>query len=773
MSALDRDAPRRPRPIGRSLLLFGLGWFAFTWPWLFGYVTIPWDAKAHFYPQIVALARAVQGGESPFWLPFVFSGHPQIADPQSLIFSPYALLALVTDEPSFVLVDATTFGILGAGAVAVIFGFRDRGWHWAGAVIAALVFAFGASAAWRVQHLTQVMSLAMAAITYLFLSRALVRRSYLYAALAGVTGALMLLNRDQVALIAAYLMIAAIIVHWASARRPFTAIARSVAPLSLGAILGLGLVALPALMSAMFGTQSNRPSIDFVGAGGGSLHPVHLLTLFFADLYGSSGPMEELWGPPSFVWNWTGLFLAQNMYVLYVGAVPILAVLILGLVQGALWAREVRGFTIATIFVLLYALGWYTPLFWLAYEFLPGIDLFRRPADVTFLLGGLLGVLAGYCVHRLLTRDPSALRPWQQAIAFGLVGGGILWAVGLAVWFDRAMTKALVPLITGVACLSIGALVIIAARRWAAVAPVPIALLLIAATAADLIWNNGPTPSTAMPPSYHDVLRPETRDPVIAELRARTEATRSETRRDRVELVGLGFLWPNATLVHGLEHTLGYNPLRIGLYSRAVGAIDTVGIPEQRQFPPSFPSYRSDLANMLGLRWIVTPEPIEVIDRRLRPGALPLIGRPGGRYLYENNEALPRVVLATNSRPVDQRAILERGEWPIVDYTRTVLLEGQDHPPEVTTPGRARLVRYRNTEVIVEATAPSGGGWVVLFDPWHPWWFADVDGAPADILRANVAFRAVRVPEGQSRVRFVFRPLTGLIGDLRARFGRS
>jgi hypothetical protein len=773
MSALDRDVPRRPQPIGRSLVLFALGWLAFTWPWLFGFVTIPWDAKAHFYPQIVAFTRALQDGESPFWLPFVFSGHPQIADPQSLIFSPYALLALVTDAPSFTLVDTTTFVILGLGAVAVIFGFRDRGWHWAGAVVAALVFAFGASAAWRVQHLTQVMSLAMAAMTYLFLSRALARSSYLYAALASVTGALMLVNRDQVALVAAYLMVGMVFVTWAGARRPLAAIARSIAPLSVGAILGLGLIAMPILMSAAFGAQSNRPSIDFAGAGGGSLHPVHLLTLFFADLYGSSGPMEEVWGPPSFTWNWTGLFLAQNMYVLYIGAVPVLALVAVGIVQGALWHREVRGFTVAAALVLLYALGWYTPLFWLAYEFLPGIDLFRRPADVTFLFGALFGVLAGYCVHLLASGEVPIMRRWQWTVAIGLVFGAVVWAIGLAVWFERATTKALVPLVTGVVCLSLGTFILAAARRWGTTAPIAITLLLVTATAADLIWNNGPTPSTAMPPAYHDVLRPETRDPVMAELRTRTEATRSETRRDRVELVGLGFLWPNATLVHGLEHTLGYNPLRVGLYSRTVGAIDTVGTPEQRQFPPSFPSYRSDLANMLGLRWIVTPEPIEAIDRRLRPGALPLIARPGGRYLYENTEALPRVVLATNARPVDQRAILEGGEWPIVDYTRTVLLEGQDHPPETTTPGRARLVRYRNTEVIVEAAAPPGGGWVVLFDPWHPWWFADVDGAPAEVLRANVAFRAVRVPEGQSRVRFVFRPIAGLLTELRSRLARS
>ncbi len=75
-------------------------------------------------------------------------------------------------------------------------------------------------------------------------------------------------------------------------------------------------------------------------------------------------------------------------------------------------------------------------------------------------------------------------------------------------------------------------------------------------------------------------------------------------------------------------------------------------------------------------------------------------------------------------------------------------------------PGKARIVSYRNTEVILEAESPDGG-WVVLNDLWHPWWMAEVDGHPAKIERANVLFRAVAVPPGRHVVRFVFRPFAG------------
>src|SRR5512145_336465 len=67
------------------VLAFMASFIVMTWPWLSGRVTIPWDAKAHFQPQIQFLADSLARGEWPFWNPFVFAGQVQIADPQSMI----------------------------------------------------------------------------------------------------------------------------------------------------------------------------------------------------------------------------------------------------------------------------------------------------------------------------------------------------------------------------------------------------------------------------------------------------------------------------------------------------------------------------------------------------------------------------------------------------------------------------------------------------------------------------------------------------------------
>jgi len=89
-----------------AYLLFVLAWIFLCSPWLGGELTIPYDAKAHFQAQLQFLANALHSGQSPFWAPNVFAGSPQIADPQSLIFSPAILLAYLNSEPSFTAVDA-------------------------------------------------------------------------------------------------------------------------------------------------------------------------------------------------------------------------------------------------------------------------------------------------------------------------------------------------------------------------------------------------------------------------------------------------------------------------------------------------------------------------------------------------------------------------------------------------------------------------------------------------------------------------------------------
>jgi hypothetical protein len=750
-----------------ALLLFAA--LVIGWPWLSGRVTIPWDAKAHFQPQIQFLAQSLADGQSPFWAPYVFSGHPQIADPQSMIFAPpFLALALVNGAPSLRAVDTTVLAMLFVSGAALILWFRDQHWHWAGGLLAALAFCYGASMAWRIQHTGQVLSLAYLPLAVLTYDRALARCSLLWGIAAGIVTAAIVLGRDHVALLAVYLLGAFVVWRIAAAPQPGGALRAAFLPLSTAAVAALAIAAIPVLLTALFAGDSNRPAIDYLGAGRGSLHPALLLTLVAPDMFAAAGRMEDYWGPPSFAWQGTGLFVAQNMGVLYIGAMPLL-LLVWAALRGDLWRREIRFFTCAAGLSLLYALGWYTPVFKIIYEVVPGIQLFRRPADAAFLIGGLGAILAGYGAHRLFSAPSSAFDPRAIRSMALLFVAACAAAIALGAWLDRT-PRLLAPLTLAVTAFAAAGIALRLARGLLAAKPAVGVVLLVTVTTLDLAYNNGPSSSSALPPTTYDVLEPRTSNATVGILKG--SVVENDRRRDRVELVGLGFHWPNASLTHGLENTLGYNPLRLALYSKAVGAEDHVGLPEQRKFSPLFPSYRSTLANLLGLRFIASPVPIEEIDHTLRPADLVLLARTSDGYIYENPGAVDRVRFATQARAADFGQMLRDGQWPAVDLSSTVLLEGAPTQPSPRRRGQVSLVSYQNTEVILEVDSPDGG-WAVLNDVWQPWWYVDLDGKPAELLRANVLFRAVAVPPGRHEVRFTFRPLQGGWAELRQKLASA
>jgi hypothetical protein len=124
--------------------------------------------------------------------------------------------------------------------------------------------------------------------------------------------------------------------------------------------------------------------------------------------------------------------------------------------------------------------------------------------------------------------------------------------------------------------------------------------------------------------------------------------------------------------------------------------------------------------------------------------------------------------LLTDWRIADFDELLRTG-WPGVDPRLTVLLNqppvGFSRNAVAGMGGSAQLIRYANTEVVVEVTAP-GGGILLLNDVWQPWWRASIDGVDADILKANVIFRAVVCPPGHHTVRFSFHPFAGAFDEL-------
>lgn len=373
--------------------------------------------------------------------------------------------------------------------------------------------------------------------------------------------------------------------------------------------------------------------------------------------------------------------------------------------------------------------------------------------------------------------------PWIATLLFALASNTPLAAGTAVAWYSGRFLSALQPLAIAALLTSSGLAAIVLARWLHPIRPILATGMLAGITLANLLIANGPNPSSARPPEAYDVLRADTENATIRELKRRVAEGLRSTRRDRIELVGLGPRWSNASATHELDNTLGAIPFRLKTYEEATAPGDTAGMAGPRKLRGITSSYHSKMADLLGIRFITSATEIADIDPNLTVGDFFLVLRTPEAIIYENPRALPRVFYASEAYHDDFDAWQELAENCAdfgfhvsgVVFRRTLLLHKRGarltwplQPPALPGPPRSiRIVSHANTQVVIEADGP--GGNVVLNDVWHPWWVASVNGQGAAVERANFLFHAVAVPPGRHTVRFTFVPITGAIGDMRAR----
>jgi hypothetical protein len=745
--------------------------------WLMSGTVVPWDSKNHFYPMFRFLADALQHGEIPLWNPYHFAGHPAVADPQSLIFTPSMMLfAWVAPHASMQVFDGVIEAHLAFGALSVLGLFRRRHWHPAGAVLAAVIFMLGGSASSRLQHTGMIISYSFFPAAMWCLEIALERRSYRFAALFGVFTALMALGRDQVAFLLCVVLMARVAwAVWASGE-PLPYLRARAGVLALAGLISGTALLVPVLLTMQFLGASNRPAIPFGVAVTGSLAPVNLITLVAPNFFGSLNQPYDYWGPgDQTLWqpDWTD----RAINYLFIGTLPMLLIAWHGLAAGRLFERRARFFTVILGLALVYALGRFTPFFARVFDWMPGVSLYRRPADATFVLNIALAIGAGYLLHRFVEDGrPRPLRHLPKQLAFALaavttLGFGILIDRSLAYSFQEGHLAGSLRQLGLTALLIAGGTVLILAfesHKHRAFAAAAIAML----AGGEILWRNAASPLNAETVGHYSVYAQMTpsSEAGIEVLRREIAAKAHEGDHPRVEMLGLTGPWQNASMVLKLENTLGYNPLRIDDYERAVGPGENATDLSLRHYPGTFRGYKCHLASLLGLEYLVLDRPLSKLPRHVpRPGSATPIYASDTMYIYRLGSAAPRTYFATSVKVIDDDTVLDDQVLPDFDRTKEVLIDrssvddlnGEVLNRETGTPAEAKvsIVKYDDSAVTIDVDTDKAGV-VVLHDLFYPGWEASVDGESEPVLRANILFRGVNVPAGHHRVEFEFHPLS-------------
>lgn len=744
--------------------------------WIASGAVVPWDSKNHFYPMFRFLGEALRRGEIPLWNPYHFAGYPSVADPQSLIFTPtFFLFALLRPAATMQEFDVFVLAHLLAGGAGVLALCARRGFVPSASVLAGLIFMLGGVAASRLQHTGMIISYSFFPLALLMLEIMLERPRLVYAVGFGILAALMALGRDQVAYLFCLVLVARLVHAVALSRRPLDYLRGRWTALLAAAATGGALLAAPVLLTLQFLASSNRPGIAFGVAAAGSLAPVNLATLLAPDIFGSLGKSYEYWGPGYDTMaapDWTD----RAIDYLFIGAAPVVLGFWHGLAGGRAFAKEMRFFHCMLAAALIYTLGRWTPLFAAIYDFFPGVSLYRRPADAAFVLNAGFALSAAYLLHRYVADGaPRPLQKMPRALAHGLSAAavGVLLALilgGVGFSFAHGHGKeALVAVAAALATSGAVAAALVLGDKFDKRGLV--AILLVTATAGELLWRNAADPLNAEPATRYSILNDASAQEraAIAALRKDISERAAKGERPRVEILGLPGGWQNASMILGLENTLGYNPLRIADYERAVGPGDNAVDPNLRQYPGTFRGYRCKLARLLGLDYLVLGRPLARMPRHMpRPSASPIFVSDQ-IYVYKLGRAAPRAYFATHVAGVDSDSAIAEDDIPDFDGAREALVDQADLPrldaaladpsraggPE----GRATIVSYESERIVIDVESDSDG-LLVLHDLYYPGWEARVDGSPAPIVKANILFRGVPATKGRHRIEFVFRPFS-------------
>lgn len=228
----------------------------------------------------------------------------------------------------------------------------------------------------------------------------------------------------------------------------------------------------------------------------------------------------------------------------------------------------------------------------------------------------------------------------------------------------------------------------------------------------------------------------------------------------RLFQVDPGLMDRNAPLVFDLPLALGTD----GMDPENYVFLAVHLLPEDRFALPR-PQWTSDLVlrrplfDQFASRWILARAGQDLPER------FRILRRSGELLVLENPQAAPRAEL------FDKALSLESDPYRLLDMKsdEAVVLEG-DIPALPGPPMKEGKVEIneRGSDRLTLVSEADGAAWLLLRDNLLEGWEARIDGAPAPILRGNVAFRALVLPEGRHRIEFVYAPKSYLWGSLLA-----
>jgi hypothetical protein len=741
-------------------------------------------------------AAAYRDRELPLWNPYTMAGHPIYADGVTRVFSPFQLVYAFLDLPlgySVVCIVQLLLGAMFMYAFLIGAGAGPEG-----GLMGALVFAFSSHSMLHLTGLGWWGGLMWLPLILLFVDRAVTRNDFTQAIVAGIFLALQFF--------CGYLpieiyFVGAIVLYYVFLRGAGGHLPRRLSMMAVTLGVGFALAATQWVPVMELLKYSNRRIVP-TEIGYIYLPPWYAATLIFPNIFGTAYDAKALT-------LFTALRVSHD-HILYIGIVALLplAFCLWWFASKRGWAnwigvigrrrlndngstsvqlsaapiREDRVLCLALLMVISLVLMMASPLYVHVTRFIPVLQTIRVTvrAGVLFLFAA--SGLTGIGVPLLLAADRAVLaRVYRGARSFSLAVGALVLALiavsyaikkagfslesaehGRVAFVKRAaalLSEQFTPPGSRI-LISVALLAAVAVALWMAasakITRKSFYTVLIVVLMGDLFWN-----AVGANPAYDSarVFQHTQMTGLIASLppgRVLVTPSDIDLNRRAEEIAGREKIIapPNTLLPYRIATVTGKDQLFPKRYRDFCSLIE----PQPNPSHVVFDKNASHFFDLLNVKYILTRA------SNVAPPGADLLGTAEGLSLYENKSGLPRAFFAKEVLVVkDQAEAFARMKESDFAPASAVVIESPAPVPGIgpaaAAAGEAQawLTEDKRNRVTVETDDPTDG-LLVLADNYYPGWRAEVDGARTEILRADVALRAVRVPAGHHVVSFIFAP---------------
>ncbi|MGE3909661.1 MAG: YfhO family protein [Chloroflexota bacterium] len=735
-------------PIPADIITMTPLWDAFGIPFHQRYYGVMEDLVRSFYPGHRLIGEAIRSGQIPLWNPYVLNGYPMHAANAMAVFAPLTMLAWIFPIDiawTAGMVIRPAFAALGAALLARAFGLRH-----AAALSAGFVFGWcGFNVGWAGQAMVDITvwlpwvmlgvfrvaqqptpaRIALAAIPFAVPHMSGHPEVAAYTTLVGMAAALLYLvcppTSDRP------------VTLWRARIRAFWGLA-AVGTLSLllAAVQLLPTIEwIPQLKRELIGITAGMPYWDIMN---------------FVYRHLAAAPI-----------NGIGSYIPNA--AMYAGLVTL--VILPAALMHRRW-REVWFFVLMLLTALQFSFSW-GPLVWLHHSMPVQVDFPK--IRIIALADFSLAMLAGFAVSSLSEPRRRAY-PWLTAASL-LLAAGItviqMWlpdagplipdaadpfTLGRSIFQGRAFS---VLLIQAAAILLVLPLIVPALRRHAGTYG-PALCALIAVDMLTFAYMHVPFLRT-------DVLLAT--PPAIQFLQERVD----DTSRILATRNTIPYNWEAQYRLATPQGYLYITRLMVDVMAPITLEPDP-GIIELRL--DRLLNTRSPIIDFLGVRYLVANHQDGSAEELAKyPDRFTSVYDDGSVKIFENPSWLPRArVIPCEGIEFQefQRRSIARTNSPAFNHPTEVILHQKTRCPddgadgETPSPPTELLEATFNTYA-VRADVKSQSI-LVFADTYYEGWRAYIDGQETEVLRANHAFKAVRVDPGVHIVRFVFDPMSFKIG---------